>query len=271
MTHSSFNSFQLFVYSALLRVRPAELGQCIKSILHIERKFIPTSLNAVFWADPVSVFGQALLKDGIYESQMSHLVMSLLRENDVFVDIGGNEAYFSVLASRVIKNGRVFCVEPQSRLIPVIEKNLELNRCKNVSVSRVALSAQEGTTELYLRPNTNTGSSSLFQVSKMSTVKETVPTQTLEKYCLENGIDEIRLMKIDCEGAEALVIEGGKEIFKQKKVQILALEYHPQVLSEHQISEINLFLKDCGYRFCQINDQTVYCLPQYESQIKLLG
>lgn len=268
MTQSSFNPFQLFLYQLLLRVRPAELGAWIKGVLKIERKEIPTSLGLVFWADPVSVFGQALLNDQIYEAQMSRVVSSLLNENDTFFDIGGNEAYFSVIASKKVKQGKVFCIEPQSRLIPVIQQNIMLNQCENVKVSRLALSKEAGSTEIFLRPNTNTGSSSLFQVSKMSTVKESVPTERLDKYFETNQISKVRLMKIDCEGAEGLVIEGGRKVFEEKKVEILALEYHPHVLSEAQISEIDGFLKDCGYHLVKVGDQTIYCLPGFEKNIQ---
>lgn len=268
MTHSTFNPMQLLFYNLLLRVRPAEFGELLKKWIGIKRKTIPCDNNFCFWADPVSVFGQALLRDHIYEPQMSKLVTSLLKSGDTFVDIGGNEGYFTALAAR--KEARVFCIEPQSRLLPVIEKNLELNNCKNVTVSNLAFSDKEGQTEIYLRPTTNTGSSSFFQVSKFSSLKESVKTVTLDDYFKANKIEHVRLMKIDCEGAESLVMKGATHVFKNKTVEILALEYHPQVLSENDISEIDLFLKECGYLLVKWNDQTIYCLPEFKKEITSL-
>ena len=77
-------------------------------------------------------------------------------------------------------------------------------------------------------------------------------------------------MKIDCEGAEGLVMKGARKVFKEKKVEILALEYHPQVLSENDISEIDLSLKECGYILVKWNDQTIYCLPEFKKEITTL-
>jgi predicted methyltransferase len=70
--------------------------------------------------DPVWVFGIALLRDGIYEPQMTKLLYTLLRPSDTFLDVGGNEGYFSVIASTLVPDGAVHCIEPQERLHPVL-------------------------------------------------------------------------------------------------------------------------------------------------------
>ncbi len=266
MTHSAFNPMQLIFYNLLLKVRPAEFGELLKKWFGIERKMIPTSNGFCFWADPVSVFGQALLNDKIYEPQMSKLVSNLLKNGDVFVDVGGNEGYFTALASRV--GAKVFCIEPQSRLLPVIAKNLEENKCKEVTISHLGFSETAGTTEIFLRPTTNTGSSSFFQSSKFSSTKETIKTVSMDSYFAVNKIEKVRLMKIDCEGAEGLVMKGAREVFKNKKVEILAMEYHPQVLSQEDISEIDLFLKECGYLLVNLHDQILYCLPEHKQLLQ---
>jgi FkbM family methyltransferase len=203
--------YNINFYSRLLRIRPAQLGAFVKQIFHIQRFFIPTQLGLRFWADPVSVFGIELMETEIYEPQMTRLLQSLLRPRDVFVDIGGNEGYFSLLAASLVKDGKVHCFEPQSRLQPILSKNIQANNVeKSVLVHPVALSDSEGEVKIFLRPSTNNGASSLFRHWKLGSASETISTTTLDNFLKTEPIQHIRLVKVDCEGAEYLVVAGGK-------------------------------------------------------------
>src|SRR5262249_6254383 len=161
------------LYSFLLKIRPAQAGQFVKDCLGIKRRVIPTSTGKKFWADPVSVFGMHLLTEGSHESPLSSLLLAVLRSGDTFLDAGGNEGYFSVLASSMVgEKGTVLCIEPQTRLQPVIQENLRLNHAGNVCVMQLALSDHPGVTKLFLRPTTNNGASSLYRHWKIGSKAE---------------------------------------------------------------------------------------------------
>ncbi|MGI0480748.1 hypothetical protein ACN4EE_08150 [Geminocystis sp. CENA526] len=96
-----------FLYRFLLSIRPTQLGELIKTILGIKRFNLETSMGQLFYIDPVSNFGFNLLSKGIYEPQMTQLLYLLLRDSDTFIDIGGNEGYFSIIASSLVKNSLV--------------------------------------------------------------------------------------------------------------------------------------------------------------------
>jgi FkbM family methyltransferase len=96
----------------------------------------------------------APLRKGIYEAQMTKLVQLLLAPSDVFIDIGGNEGYFSVIASSRVSNEPVHCVEHQSRLLSILHKNFELNGSK-VILHETSISDEDGHLDLFLRTPTN--------------------------------------------------------------------------------------------------------------------
>ena len=77
----------LVFYSALLRVRPAQLGDLLKQIIGIRRRWVHAKTGHRFRIDPFSILGSELLRNGTYEEQMTRLVESLLRPSYVFIDI----------------------------------------------------------------------------------------------------------------------------------------------------------------------------------------
>src|SRR5690349_5594039 len=90
----------LGLYDVLMQVRPAQVADVLKKCLLIRRGVITCITGGLFWADPVSVLGQHLLSEGAHEPAMTRLVLELLRPSDIFVDVGGHEGYFSIVASR---------------------------------------------------------------------------------------------------------------------------------------------------------------------------
>jgi FkbM family methyltransferase len=255
----------------LLRVRPAELADLLKRIFRIKRRPVAIPAGITLWLDPVTHFGQHVMSTGGYEAQMTSLLKGLMRKGDVFVDVGANEGYYSVLASLASEGGRVFALEPQSRLVPVIEENLRLNGCGNATVSHMALSDCAGEGTLHLQASTNTGSSGFFNPRSRGTGTESVATMPMDDYFATHQIGPVRLMKVDCEGAEKLVMAGGRETLRSRCVEILAWEYHPGIVSEEEIAEMDAFLKECGYVLLTLNGQTIYCLPGLEAEVRAVA
>ena len=104
----------------LMRVHSAFLASFIKIILRCKSRIVPTK-HGQFEVDPVSFFGRALIEGGGYEEKVTGAIAELLSDGQVFVDVGANNDYFSVLASQCVgDDGFVLAIEPQARLIPKI-------------------------------------------------------------------------------------------------------------------------------------------------------
>lgn len=268
---ATLESFQSSFYNLLLRIRPAELADIAKKMLGIKRHVVTTKDGLQLWIDPVSHFGLETLTTKTYEPLMTSIVKNLLRTGDCFVDIGGNEGYFSVLAALKVGNGKVHCIEPQARLQAVIQKNISLNNTRNLQVYEVALSDSNGTVDLFLRPSTNTGSTSLFNHTKFGGKRQEVRSQTFDSFVKEHSISQVRLLKVDCEGAEDLVILNGKSLFEKNKVDFIALEYHHSIRDRKNLDSVHAFLVECGYAPLSIENQMIYHLPHLKSDLAFLG
>jgi FkbM family methyltransferase len=252
---------QQWLYEKLFALRPTQCASLLKRLLRIRRFNMRSGNGCVYWADPVSVFGLQLLRSGFYEPELTELVLKLLRPGDVFIDAGGNEGYFAVLAARV-GCAKVHCVEPQTRLLPVIRRNLEINSVSSVSLYPVALSSSDGHTRLFLRPTTNTGASSFFRHWRLGWSSQEVDTQRLDDFVEANRIGKTRLMKIDCEGAECVIVEGGLETLSRNQIEFIVIEYHPEICGAENCRSVHDKLTTRGYLLARVHGIHVYHLPE---------
>lgn len=239
----------LWFYRSLYSLRPAYFGAVLKRFFGLKRRVVPFS-RGTFFIDPCSHFGLTLLGEGRYEDELTRIFETTLRQGSVFVDVGANEGYFSIVASKLVgATGRVIAVEPQSRLGPVLERNISLNRAQNVSLNQVAISNTNGSVDLYLAPDTITGSTSLSKTRKYPVPRETVKMITLQQLLETNRIEVADLMKMDIEGYEHEAILGSRDVFRSKRVRTLALELHTWILRDRGLNphEITDFLQDAGY------------------------
>ncbi|TRZ94640.1 FkbM family methyltransferase [bacterium] len=265
------NRIKSYFYSRLISIRPTILLVLLKRCLLVGRKYVKTSTGHIFWIDPLSEFGIIILKDRIYELQMTRLLQLVLRSGDTFIDVGGYEGYFSIIASSLISDGQIHCIEPQSRLQEVIRENMRINNASLVKIHKIVLSEKEGKTELFLAPSTVAGNSSIDKHYRMWFVKEKVFADTIDSFFKKNNLSRARLLKIDTEGSEYCIIKGAYTVLSKQAIDFIALEYHPGLLSDEEIIRTHEILKNAGYILTQINRQTIYHLRGLEKEMQGLG
>ncbi|CAN5374233.1 hypothetical protein BH09BAC3_BH09BAC3_13050 [soil metagenome] len=241
-------SIKLYEFLAK-KLRPIELAYIVKKLLFIKRRDFAINQN-VFFLDPVSDLGIRLLATNTYEPEIEQLILSTLKEGDTFVDLGANEGYFSVLASKKVGNaGKVFAIEPQERLWNVVIKNIQLNNCYNVQLVPYAIGEKSEEVEFILTPSVNTGSSGLVKSGRNSMWK----TQASRSITLDQLLDKqkIRLLKIDIEGYEFFALKGAAGILASGQIENIILELHPPQLKQlgHSVEEIQNFIVGFGFSY----------------------
>ena len=234
----------------LLRVRPASFASFMKAVLRIKRVVLETK-DGSFYIDPITVFAAALTETGEYDPDLKRiLTKSILKPSSVFIDVGANEGYFSVIGAQLVKKlGKVVAVEPQKRLRPVLEKNFQLNGLDNVLLIEKAVSNEIGVATIYISPTTNPGSTSLHQSTSYKLPTEVIGTVTLSEVFRIAEIEIADLVKMDIEGFEYEAILGSPELFREHRIKYLALELHPEMIQKRgfEPKEISAFLRECGY------------------------
>ena len=244
----------------LLSLRPALLASLVKKFVLPHRETIKTQ-DGIFWIDVASNFGYRLFKTGIYEPYLVSTLQKYLSPGGVFIDLGANEGYFSVIASKLVgTTGKVVAIEPQARLQYIIHKNLTLNHCNNVQILPVAVSDKSEKASLNLSPDMNTGASSLSRSTLYPLPKQEVELVTLTKIFEQENITSCDLIKIDIEGWEYEAIMGSLELLRDHRIKAISLELHPQVLSKRGLSAdvITRHLSQLSYSLDRSLNNTVF-------------
>ena len=238
------------LHRLLLKVRPAFAASFIKRVLGIKRRVIETRHGRLY-IDPVSHSSAAMISDNGYDPALIHSLNSILKTGDTFLDIGANEGYFSIIGSKLVgPSGQVISVEPQSRLQPVIFRNIMENRAYNVQVLQRVLSDQAGVATIHLMPDVIHGGSGLIRDTWYRNPTELIPQMSLAGLFDLLHLSKVKLAKIDVEGFEYEVILGSRAIFEENLIENIALDLHPFFLHPRGKSEDEIleFLKGCGYK-----------------------
>jgi FkbM family methyltransferase len=139
----------------------------------------------------------------------------------VYIDIGANQGYFTILAAKQVRdNGSVFAFEPSPREFRRLRRNLRLNGCNNVTLESHALGSYQGFTDFHMCLGSQ-GSFSSIQLpgNDVTSPKRLiqVPITTLDSYVKRSNIRSVDLIKMDVEGAELEVLKGGLSVLTGTK------------------------------------------------------
>ena len=257
-------AFRFRLYNLIMRIRPAALADFLKKLLGVKREVIEVDRGR-FFIDPASNLGLMLWKHGEYEPPMYAALSALLKQGSTFVDLGANEGYFTVVASRIVgPSGRIISIEPQQRLRSVLAKNMELNDVRNVTVVTQAVSNTKGQATMHVSPSTNTGSTGLVLESRYRVPTQIVETTTLAELFREQKLEYCDVMKVDIEGFEYEAILGSPDVFEQGRVRRLVLQLHPHLIEKRGLrtSDITDLLARCGYTQDTRFEEMVFVSPK---------
>lgn len=158
------------------------------------------------------------------EHDVEATILDLLRPGDVFVDVGANVGYYTILASEIVgDSGRVIAVEPVPETAAVMNSNVGLNHAANVDVVPKACWSARGTVSIWV-PSGPYGLASL-KARRARGSLQSVEAVTLDELC--QGISQIRLIKIDVEGAEHEVLLGATETLAKTEFLVVELSENP--------------------------------------------
>ena len=231
-----------------------EIGPDLGTRIVRTRRGFDLNLDLAEW------IGQHIYLTGDYEPPTADLVDSLIDTGDTVVDVGANIGFFALVASaKVGAKGSVIAFEPVSSICTALTANLELNRTTNVTVHELALANRIGTVTINEGPRRNRGLSSLRTINGAS-AQRVVRVSTFDS--LDVARQKIRLIKIDVEGAEQLVLEGMMATLRKHRPHLI-VELTADFLASFGHSPTSLcgLLQPLGYRVRRITDRGLVSLP----------
>jgi FkbM family methyltransferase len=169
------------------------------------KKWIVGSQRHAFWL-------------GIYEPHMQKLIAREVTPDAVFYDVGANVGFYSLLASVLVGQGKVFAFEPLPTNVAYLHRHLNLNAVKNVEVLEIAICDQVGSSSFERE-----GTGAMGRLEAQGSLR--VATATLDSLLQEQRIAPPRYIKMDIEGAEPKALMGAASCF-QKYKPVLFLATH---------------------------------------------
>jgi FkbM family methyltransferase len=224
----------------LRRLRPNILATSLRKLLLPSERRGVIQIEGVgkLYVEPVSRLGRAILADGAYEPETVALFHEHVRPGDTVFDIGANEGIMSACAATLVGvGGCVVAIEPQSRLLDVLEINLALNSTGKYHIVHGAISDRDDDrVSVALYAETNPGASSIVRKFRWNTKSEEVPTFTIEHVAKLYGIDRIDFVKIDVEGYEPEVVRALHPLFADRRIGKVLVDYHAAILQARGVT-----------------------------------
>jgi FkbM family methyltransferase len=200
------------------------------------------------------MLGPRLVLDGFWESWVTLAVARHLRPGMWCVDVGANYGYYTLLmAAACGPEGRVVACEPNPLLAETyLPQNLALNGFYHgVEICPKVIGNLDDRAVDFVLHDGDFATSSLERwayARRCGTVQ--VPAITIDRLCAD--WPRLDLVKIDAEGAEALVWEGMQETLRRFPHAAVVLELH---LQRDPPQTVNLLhqVDRAGYRRRAIN------------------
>ncbi len=256
------------MFKIIFNYLPAFLQEIIINITYDNdynrRKFVfVKGLKIYLFLDRFNDLGKKIIKNEIYENNTLDIIVENIKSDSIFFDIGANEGYFSLIASKINTNGFNYLFEPQVRLSKVIEINFSKNNISNYKLIPCAIGDNDYIKKLNLFPSLNSGASSFLRKYRFSNKHEYVNVISLDSFLKKNPkIFKIDLIKIDIEGFEINAVEGMKVTLRDRKIKNILIDYHLNIISQSDKEKCEKFIISCGYKKIsgKYNDYTLYKL-----------
>lgn len=183
--------------------------------------------------------------NGFYELPLSEEIARLAKAGELFVDVGANMGYFSLLWAALNPHGRCIAFEVAPRNIKLFERNIAQNRlAPRISLVPKAAGHRTGTIHFNIGPDEQTGWGGISNDVSASTIE--VPVVRLDEELQDCVID---VLKIDVEGADTWVLYGCENLLKKRQIRRIFFEDNPSRRAELGIgaNEAREFLESVGY------------------------
>ena len=173
-----------------------------------------------------------------WEPELTQLFWNSCKSDTVFVDVGANIGYFTVLAGVRIRaggRGRVIAVEPNPDCCALLERNLVINwSMGEIALHKVAAGARKGAVWLSHPENRAANAHISGEEAPMGERGFRAAVEPLDALVPE-GL-AVDILKIDVEGHELSVIQGANRVIAQSPDLRIVMEWSPKQMQAAGVS-----------------------------------
>jgi FkbM family methyltransferase len=186
---------------------------------------------------------------GVWEPSVTKRMLDVLQPGDVFVDVGANIGYHTLLAAtRIGPSGRVVAIESTPSVFEALVRNVRQNGLTNVRCVNVAAAALPGRVTAYRCIDANVGGSNTTGHGPVESEGE-VRALPVDEILLDDERRRVRLVKVDVEGTEADVCRGMHRTLQEARHALeLVVEVTPAAGQAVADTAVAQFFQRAGFR-----------------------
>ena len=188
----------------------------------------------------------------IYEPEVSRQVVAALRGATpaLFLDIGANIGLITLNVLAEVPAAQVVAFEPGSHQLELLQRTVTANRLDDrVTLVRSALGNREGSAHFAVHRSRHASGDGFLDTRRAGRTRMVeVPVTTLDRWWDRVGRPRVNAMKIDTEGAELWVLQGGEEMLAScRPLVVFELNFQNIQVYPHKPVDVLRFLHGHGY------------------------
>jgi FkbM family methyltransferase len=148
-----------------------------------------------------------------FEPDFSQICRRFVREDSICLDVGANIGIKTLSLSRHVSAGCVIAIEPAPTVVPVLRRNIELNRAHNVVIEATAIGDFSGTVKF--------ADASAYGHVDVDHGGVEVPMMTLPELVKRLGLPRVDFLKIDVEGFEFPILRSCLDLITEHRTRVL--------------------------------------------------
>jgi FkbM family methyltransferase len=172
-----------------------------------------------------------LALDGLWEPHVTAWMQSTLGRGQVFVDVGANVGYFTLLGAQLVgREGLVVAVEAHPQLAQTLQRNVVINGVYGyVTTHHKAAWSENTELEFHIREffagNSSVGTIDAPGLDRLGDTERVVSVEAVALDDLLAHLPRVDVIKIDVEGAEVHVFNGLRRTLLANPQAVIMFEW----------------------------------------------
>jgi len=192
-----------------------------------------------------------ILDRGFMEPLGTELVMNLLVPGAIFVDVGAQVGYYSVIAGKLIaESGKVIAFEPEPVNYGLLVRNLQLNGLEGI-VEPNQLAAWNERKTVGFQLSEWIEHKGAHRVSEVDPDPRGMQVEAVPLDEILGDLQRIDLIKIDVEGGEYMVLDGMRALLERLPDLKIIVEVRPTPNSRDLVR----LIEECGFNVSIIDNR----------------
>ncbi|MBK8925253.1 MAG: FkbM family methyltransferase [Crocinitomicaceae bacterium] len=223
---------------------------------------IPFGKYILFYSEGTSIV-ERFKRDGHYEPEfVSHLVHSLksIDGEKIFIDIGANIGMISLDCLNQVESLKIYAFEPGKHQFNLFQKTIQENNLSDtISLNPLALSNSKGSVDFYVHSTEHVSGDGFVDTKRAGKTKVVkVLTDTLDNWYHESTLSRCDVIKMDTEGAEFFILQGGRQLIEKFR-PIIYIEINDKNIKNYpfEIDDLLRLFNEIGYNIFTLKNQIV--------------